>query len=138
MSLRKFQELNAAFARTPAPLQASQLASSSSSSPVVWALAFLRGNRPVSVEDSAGSLETAIALAYGLLLPPDMIKEKESSLDRLERTAVLHGIRVRYFPRSFIFSSFAFSRYSNLHAPFLSLFKRWWKYVRGPVRGMRR
>ncbi|KAG5524150.1 hypothetical protein RHGRI_030971 [Rhododendron griersonianum] len=93
LSLRKFQELNAAFARTPAPLQASQLASSSSSSPVVWALAFLRGNRPVSVEDSAGSLETAIALAYGLLLPPDMIKEKESSLDRLERTAVLHGIR---------------------------------------------
>ncbi|KAF7141482.1 hypothetical protein RHSIM_Rhsim06G0093300 [Rhododendron simsii] len=64
-----------------------------SSSPTAWALTLLRGDCPVNIEDSVGSLETAIALAQGLLLPPDMIKEKESSLDMLERTIASHGIR---------------------------------------------
>ncbi|KAF7142787.1 hypothetical protein RHSIM_Rhsim05G0106000 [Rhododendron simsii] len=54
---------------------------------------FLRGDRPVSIEDSASSLEMTIALAQGLLLPPDMAKEKESTLDRIERTAISHSIR---------------------------------------------
>ncbi|KAF7154592.1 hypothetical protein RHSIM_Rhsim01G0155200 [Rhododendron simsii] len=35
----------------------------------------------------------AIALAQGLLLLPDMIKEKESSLIILERITISHGIR---------------------------------------------
>lgn len=36
------------------------------------------------------------------MLPPDMIKEKELSLDRLERIAVSHGIRVSLaFPTIF-------------------------------------
>ncbi|KAI8543104.1 hypothetical protein RHMOL_Rhmol08G0192500 [Rhododendron molle] len=55
--------------------------------------ACLQGDRPINVEDSAGSLEMPITLAQSLLLPPDIIKEKESSLDRLERTTVSHGIR---------------------------------------------
>ncbi|KAG5540887.1 hypothetical protein RHGRI_020954 [Rhododendron griersonianum] len=48
---------------------------------------------PTPPSDSVGSLETAIALAQGFLLPPDMVKEKELSLERLERTVVSHSIR---------------------------------------------
>lgn len=124
LSLRELQELDAV-SRTPTPPLFSHSGPGSSSTAAAWAPGFLRGDRPVTVEDSTDSLETAIALAQGLQLPGDMVKEKESTLDRLERTAVSHRIRVRY--SLVCYTSFlCFSMRSLiLPSPFSSLLKRW-------------
>lgn len=118
------------------PPLVSQFGPGGSSSATAWAPTFLRGDRAVFVEDSAGSLETAIALAQRLMLLCDMAKEKESSFERLERTAVLHSIRVRNLSCTYLFFPLAFGLFSDSWFPPFSPFRRWSKSVHGPDRGM--
>lgn len=60
--------------------------------PQTWAPQLIRGDRPVHVRGSANSLEAALALAQGLLIPVDMQKEAGSTPDRLVST--VSGIKV--------------------------------------------
>ncbi|KAG5544118.1 hypothetical protein RHGRI_016762 [Rhododendron griersonianum] len=67
--------------------------SSNSELPPVWAPSFQRGDRPLNVGESVGSLDTALPLAQALQLPADMAKERESNLEHLEKTSISHSIR---------------------------------------------
>lgn len=77
LSVRQLQERNCDISTLRPPVIA---ALSSSELPPTWASTFQRGDRPINVGDSVGSLDTAIALAQALQLPADVSKEKESTL----------------------------------------------------------
>ncbi|KAG5553707.1 hypothetical protein RHGRI_011558 [Rhododendron griersonianum] len=65
LSVRQLQECNHTPSMIPPPPSITTAPSSSELLPV-WAPSFQRGDRPINVGDSAGSLETAIAFAHAL------------------------------------------------------------------------
>ncbi|KAI8560227.1 hypothetical protein RHMOL_Rhmol04G0239500 [Rhododendron molle] len=89
LSVRQLQERNRAPSMILPPPPVTTTPSSSELLPV-WAPSFQRGDHPINVGDSVGSLETALAQA--LQLPVDMAKEKESTLEHLERTSTIQKI----------------------------------------------
>lgn len=87
LSVRQLQERNRATSPILRPLVVA--VPSSSELPPAWAPTFQRGDRPINVGDSAGSMDTTIALAQALQLPADVAKENESTLERLRGTRSL-------------------------------------------------
>lgn len=97
---------------------------------LTWAPQLVRGNRPVSIGDSADSEETALALSQALLLPVDMKKEIESPPSKLLGSFMVNNIKVT-FVVSFLYPALLIAPIAIL--PTLHNFKpckRWWPFPR--------
>lgn len=97
-------------------------------SALTWAPQLVRGNRSVSVRDSADSEETTLALSQALLLPVDMKKEIESPPSKLLGSFMVNNINLT-FVVSFLYPALLIAPIAILVT--LHNFrpcKRWWSF----------